>query len=165
MDFRVCLVCGLAFMSAWHRLQSFWKKIPQLRKCPHQTALWASLWGIFFIDEMWIGPSFMGRETPEWVIPGAIIKQAEQAIRTKPVSTTPPWPLHQLLLLGSCPDLFSVINWCGNTIEISPFFLELLSSRCFIAAMTKTPTLWKTLGSFPSTTQNRFQFLLFAEQN
>jgi hypothetical protein len=35
------------------------------------------------------------------VVLGSIIKQAEQARRSKPVKNIPPWPLHQLLL----PDL------------------------------------------------------------
>ena len=35
--------------------------------------------------------------------PGSVRKQAEQAMRSKPVSSNPPWLLHQLLPLGSCP--------------------------------------------------------------
>jgi len=35
--------------------------------------------------------------TPELVVLGTIRKQGEQAIMSKPVSSTPPWPLHQLL--------------------------------------------------------------------
>jgi hypothetical protein len=35
------------------------------------------------------------------VVWGSIREQAEQARGSKPVSSTPPWPLHQLLL----PDL------------------------------------------------------------
>jgi hypothetical protein len=34
---------------------------------------------------------------------GSIGKQAGQAMRSKSVSNTPPWPLHQLLPPGSCP--------------------------------------------------------------
>jgi hypothetical protein len=37
------------------------------------------------------------------VILGSMRKQAEQARGNKPVSSTPPWPLHQLLPPGSCP--------------------------------------------------------------
>jgi len=37
------------------------------------------------------------------VVLGSIRKQAEQATRSKPVSSFPLWPLHQLLLLGSSP--------------------------------------------------------------
>jgi hypothetical protein len=32
------------------------------------------------------------------VVLGSIRKQTEQAVRSKPVSHIPPWPLHQLLL-------------------------------------------------------------------
>ena len=34
---------------------------------------------------------------------GSIRKQAEQAMKSKPVSSTPSWPLHQLLPPGSSP--------------------------------------------------------------
>ncbi|EDL09203.1 mCG117059, partial [Mus musculus] len=37
-------------------------------------------------------------------------KQAQQATRTKPVSSTSPWPLHQLLPPGSCPTLFEFLS-------------------------------------------------------
>jgi hypothetical protein len=42
---------------------------------------------------------------PGLVVQGSIRKQSEQAIMSKPVSSTLPWPLHQLLPLGSCPVL------------------------------------------------------------
>lgn len=32
------------FMPAWHRLESFGKSKPQLRKRPHQAGLWARMW-------------------------------------------------------------------------------------------------------------------------
>jgi hypothetical protein len=35
------------------------------------------------------------------VVLGALSKQAEQVMASKPVSSTPPWPLHQLLPPGS----------------------------------------------------------------
>jgi hypothetical protein len=35
---------------------------------------------------------------PGLVVLGSVRKQAEQARGSKPVSNTPPWPLHQLLL-------------------------------------------------------------------
>ena len=46
------------------------------------------------------GPIVFGT-IPGLVVLGSIRKQAEQAWGSKPVSSTPPWPLHQLLL----PDL------------------------------------------------------------
>ena len=45
----------------------------------------------------------MGGAIPGLVVLGPIRKQAEQAAESKPVSSTPPWPLHQLLPPGSCP--------------------------------------------------------------
>jgi hypothetical protein len=39
--------------------------------------------------------------TSELVVLGSTKKEAEQAIRNKPVSCTPPWPLCQLLHPGS----------------------------------------------------------------
>lgn len=38
---------------------------------------------------------------------GSIRKQAEQAMKSNPVSSTPPWSLHQLLRPGSSPLLTS----------------------------------------------------------
>jgi hypothetical protein len=43
----------------------------------------------------------VGGAIPRVVVLGSIRKQAEQARGSKPVSKTPLWPLHQLLL----PDL------------------------------------------------------------
>ena len=45
----------------------------------------------------------MGGAIPGLVVLGSIRKQAEQARESKPVSSTPPWPLHQLLPPSSCP--------------------------------------------------------------
>ena len=42
--------------------------------------------------------------TPGLSVLGALRKQAEQAMMSKPVSSIPPWPLLQLLPPGSCPD-------------------------------------------------------------
>ena len=39
---------------------------------------------------------------PVLVVLGSI-RKAEQAMGSKPVSSTLPWPLHQLLPPGSCP--------------------------------------------------------------
>jgi hypothetical protein len=44
----------------------------------------------------------VGGTIPELVLLGAIRKQAEKIKRSKPVSSTPPWPLLQFLLAGSC---------------------------------------------------------------
>jgi hypothetical protein len=45
----------------------------------------------------------VGGTIPGLVVLGSIRKQAEQAMGSKPVSSIPPWPLHQLLLPDSCP--------------------------------------------------------------
>jgi hypothetical protein len=45
----------------------------------------------------------MGGDISGLMVLGSIIKQTEQAMRSKPVSSTPPWSLHQLLPLGFFP--------------------------------------------------------------
>ena len=45
----------------------------------------------------------VGGTIPGLVVLGSIRKQAEQAMRSKIASSIPPWALHQLLPLGSCP--------------------------------------------------------------
>jgi len=50
-----------------------------------------------------MGEPNVGGFIPGLVVMGAIRKQAEQVGGSKPLSSTPPWLLHQLLLLGSCP--------------------------------------------------------------
>ena len=47
---------------------------------------------------MWVGPLTLR-------LVASIKREAEQAKESKPVSSTPWWPLHQLLPLGSCPVL------------------------------------------------------------
>ena len=44
------------------------------------------------------GGPLVGGTIPGLVALGSIRKQTEQARGSKPVSNTPPWPLHQLLL-------------------------------------------------------------------
>lgn len=41
--------------------------------------------------------SIVGGATPGQVVLGSIKKQVEQARKSKPVGSTPPWLLHQLL--------------------------------------------------------------------
>jgi hypothetical protein len=65
----------------------------------------------------------------------------------KPVSSTPPWPLYQLLPPGSCPAWVPVLTsffdglWCRSTRWINPFLPKLLWSWCLITA---TVTLTRT---------------------
>jgi hypothetical protein len=44
------------------------------------------------------GGTIVGGAIPGLVVLGSIREQAEQARASKAVSSTPPWPLHQLLL-------------------------------------------------------------------
>jgi hypothetical protein len=85
---------------------------------------------------------------PREVVLGAIRKQAEQAMKSKPVSGTPPWPLQQLPPLGLClvrvPTLTFLSDgmWCeavNCTYTLS--FPKCFFSWCFITA---TETLGKT---------------------
>lgn len=52
---------------------------------------------------------------PGLVVLGTTRKQVEQGMRSKPVGSTPPWPLHQLLPPGShqvcCSDSS---QWTGT---------------------------------------------------
>jgi hypothetical protein len=45
----------------------------------------------------------VGDVIPGLVVLGSIGKPADQARRSKLVSSTPPWPLYQLLPPGPCP--------------------------------------------------------------
>jgi hypothetical protein len=49
----------------------------------------------------------VGGASPKLVVLGSVRKQAEQARGSKPVSSIPPWPLHQLLPPG--PFLFETL--------------------------------------------------------
>jgi hypothetical protein len=49
------------------------------------------------------GQPTVGGAIPRLAGLGSIRKQAEQALGSKPVCSTPPRLLHQLLPLGSCP--------------------------------------------------------------
>ena len=82
----------------------------------------------------------MGGAIPGLVVLGSIRKQAEQPMRSKPVSGTPPWSLHQLLSSSSysyVPILTSSIDgpqsrWVN---QINPFLPGLLFRHCvFVAA-------------------------------
>jgi hypothetical protein len=52
----------------------------------------------------------VGDIMPGLVVLGSIQKQTEKDMGSKAVSRDPPWPLHQLLPSGSCPDLVPVLN-------------------------------------------------------
>jgi len=105
MSFAILLPLSWLVLSTWQSLKSFEKKEPQLRKCSSQVGLW----DIFFINN-WRGKAHptVGGVTPRMVMLGGI-REGEQAMRSKPVSSIPPWPLHPLLPAGSCPVWVSVM--------------------------------------------------------
>ena len=79
-------------------LADFVCQLDRERKCLHEV----QLWGIFSIsDQGWEGQAHCGWCHLWAGSPGlcCIRKQDEQPRGSKPVSTIPPWPLHQLLLL------------------------------------------------------------------
>jgi hypothetical protein len=51
----------------------------------------------------------VGGPTPGLLVLGSIRKQVEQAMKSKPVSSALPWPLHQLLPSGPC--VFEFLSW------------------------------------------------------
>jgi hypothetical protein len=59
-------------------------------------------------------------EPPSLVVLGSIRKQAEQAMRSKPVSSTHPWPLPP----GSYPASLSNRLLSGNISKTNPFLLQ-----------------------------------------
>ena len=85
---------------------------------------------------------------------GSIRKQAEQAKRSKPVSSTPVWPLHHLLPPGSCtvwvPVLISFNEQrCGSVSQIKQFSLPFafyhgISSQQQNPRHFPTSLLWST---------------------
>lgn len=51
--------------------------------------------------------------TLELVVLGALGKQAEQTMESKPVTSMPPWPLHLSLLAGSCLEFLLAVHSDG----------------------------------------------------
>jgi hypothetical protein len=107
-------------VSTWHKLESSERKEPPLRKCLHEI----QLWGIFSISDN-------GGTAQPMVVLGFIRKQAKQGMGSKPVSSIPPWPLHQLLpprflpCLSPCPDFLHDGLWSGSVSHMNPFFSNL----------------------------------------
>ena len=93
-----------SFTSSPHKLV-IWEEL-SIGKMPPQYKAVGKLVGHFLRGD-WCerAYSFVGT-IPEMVL-GALRKQAEQTMRNKPVSSPCPWPLHQLLSPGSCPDFTS----------------------------------------------------------
>jgi hypothetical protein len=80
----------------------------------------------FLIDSwlIWEGLTLCGWYQHEKVILGSVRKQTEQAVRSKAVSSVPPWPLLQFLPPSSCLELpwLPFMNEWKLTSEINPFF-------------------------------------------
>lgn len=53
-----------------------------------------------------------------------IIEQGEQTIKSKPVSSTPPWPLLQLLPSGFCPPPALATNLLPELLLVMSSFPE-----------------------------------------
>lgn len=92
----------------------------------------ASLWCILFMDDQCGRAQFIvGGTKLELVILGAIRKQAEKVTRSKPASSTPPWPLYQFLpwvpALSSLNDSLHTVRWN------KAFLLKLLCSMVFLS--------------------------------
>ena len=89
---------------------------------------------------------FVSGATLGLVVSDSIRKQAEQAMKSKVVSNTRPWPLHQLWPLGSYPLCVPVLTSLNNGLlpgsvsQINPFLPRLLWSWCFITAVLVTLT-------------------------
>lgn len=84
-------------------LESSWKSEPQVTNYLHQTWLWASLWGFFFLlmDE-WCGRPSLLQAVPSLTGGTGVYKKTNrQARRSKPVSSAPSWSLLLLLFFLS----------------------------------------------------------------
>ena len=78
-------------------------------KCSKEVVLLANLWFILLIDD-WCGRTQLtdGIATHGLIVLDAVGKQAKQTMRNKPASSSRPWPLHQFLTPGSCPEFFAL---------------------------------------------------------
>ena len=125
------------FFSIWHKLKLFGKKKTSTEKIPPTTGLW----GIFMIDD-WSGWTtfLVDVATRSLEVLGFIRRQAEQAIMIKPLSHTPPWPLHQFLPPGSCFEFLSwlllvVMRFKYCKLKYTFSFTSCFRSACFITAI------------------------------
>lgn len=86
------------------KLETSERREPQLMKCLHEI----HQWGIFSIINQWRMVQLIERGSiPVLVALGSIRREVEQVIWNKPVSSTPPGHLHQLLSPGFCPGWIS----------------------------------------------------------
>ena len=73
--------CAGSFKSTHLKEESFWYRVPKLRKYPCQIGLQASLWCVFLVDDDVGGVSSLWAVTiPRLVVLGALRKQTEQVM-------------------------------------------------------------------------------------
>jgi hypothetical protein len=143
-------------MSTMTQARVIWEKIPLHRastdKCVHKNRLWTSLNGIF-LTSGWCGraQAIVSGTTFGLVLVGSIRKHVEQAMRSKAVSSTPPWPSY------SCPAWVPPLTsfddglWCGIISKLTLFSPSCFRAQCYVLTIE---TLAKTLG-FYFTTRSR----------
>lgn len=84
---------------------------------------------------MWEGPLHYGNDTVELAGLGPVRRQAEEATRSEPVSSTIPWPLNHFLPAGSCPYF---LQWW--TVVCTPTPTQLLWLYVLITAIERPLT-------------------------
>lgn len=104
-------------MSSLYKLMSLERREPLLRKCLHKK----QLKDIFLVIDWWGRAQIIVCANIPWlVILGSIRKQTDQALRSNLVSSTIPWPLHQLLLPGSRHNWILVLTYFNDKLWCSP---------------------------------------------
>jgi hypothetical protein len=111
----------------WHKLESS-ERGPQLKTCLHGI----QLKGIFSISDQWgMAQPIVGGT---WAAGPVFYKNAEWANQGKQASKQhPPWPLHQVLPLGSSSAWVPVLTssnddglWSGNVSQTNLFLPNIL---------------------------------------
>lgn len=107
-------ICVGWFLSNWHKLRNIWERI--LKTWLNNTDVSESLQRNFLINYWFaIVKTTMALDKPRQVILSCLRKQNETGMRSKLVSSTPPWHLLQFLLPVSSfefPDLTSSVMDC-----------------------------------------------------
>lgn len=104
--------------STWFKLESLWSREPLLWKYLY---LWASLRCIFLIGYGWCGKHQLSEDS---AIPGlavwcAVRRQAEQVMRSKPVSGASFSLVLQFLSLGFCPAWVHVLTFWSDELSVA----------------------------------------------
>ena len=122
-----------SFMSTWLKLESSERREPQLRKCLHNIRQQARLKGIFLFSDQWgcVQP-IVGSVIPGLVVLNSMRKQNEQGIKSKPVSITPPWSLHQFLTAADfCFSRVPILASFSDVVQVYPFLYDFLLVMVF----------------------------------